>query len=152
MKAMYGAVAGLRRQERLPEGQVDQHAAERRRSRRRARSARRSGGVARVSAAADVGAGADLELGLGLEDRRDHLVGRAVADPAEDEQQRRSRSRNSGSDFSCEAISTTIAPSGHGDEVAERDHRAAEAVGQRAADRPDQRAEQRAEEGQRRRP
>ena len=134
-------------QERLAEGQVDQHAAEGADGAGDADHARRTSG-GRASSAPRRARRRRCVRCLAPEDRRDHLVRRAVADAAEDEQRDEPDQVTAAATRCCDASSTMRRADRHRDEVPERDPGAAEPVGQPAADRADQRAEQRAEEGQ----
>ena len=82
----------------------------------------------------------------GPEDRGDHPVGRAVADAGADEQHQEATPKKSAKLCACRPDDRADGAERHDGERRDRDARAAEPVGDDAAERPGERADQRAEE------
>src|SRR5262245_6480634 len=90
----------------------------------------------------DVAQALRLSALLLAEDRRNHSIGRAVADPGRDEkdQKHRQKSRKT---FDVHEVHDTNRGGAHGDEVPERHDRAADFVGEPSAKRTRERTHQR---------
>src|ERR1700732_543762 len=78
------------------------------------------------------------------EDRRDHPIGRAVADSGRDEKDQEHR-EEAGKILGADEVQDTDGDGGHRDEIPERHDRAADLVSQQAAKRTRHRADQRPE-------